>query len=337
LSARRGFLYCYSDVRRPDAVTARIRKSAVVWRELRGLSDPQAADLIRRDQVDILVDLAGHTARNRLLVFARKPAPVQVTYLGYPDTTGLNTIDYRLTDAWADPPGQTERFHTEELVRLPRGAWCYRPPEDAPAVEDLPAWSAGSITFGCFNNFAKVTPRMIGAWADILRDVPGARIILKSPVLMESSTRRLALERFRAHGIEGARVGLFGPVEPEQHLAFYNWIDIALDTFPYHGTTTTCEALWMGVPVVVLAGATHASRVGVSLLASVGLADWAADSLEAYVERAVRAARELDRLRLLRAGLRERMAQSPLTDAKVLTRDLEAAYRRMWRRWCESP
>jgi len=332
---RRNFeIYCYADVRIADAVTERIRRLPVQWRDLHGVADADVAELIRRDEIDILVDLAGHTTGNRLMVFARKPAPVQVTYLGYPDTTGLRTIDYRLTDRWADPPGRTEHLHTEELVRLPRGAWCYRPPENPPEAGPLPAQSSGTVTFGCFNNLAKVTPRLIAAWAGILRRTPQARLILKSPVLVDGSTRRLVLERFRQHGVADGRVQLFGPVKREHHLSLYQWIDLALDTFPYHGTATTCEALWMGVPVVVLEGATHASRVGVSLLSSVGLTDWIVTDWEGYVELALRRASDLAGLAELRAALRARMLRASLTDAQAVTRDLEEAYRRMWRRWC---
>jgi len=329
-------VYCYADVRIADAVTERIRRLPVVWRDLQGLSDAQAAEQVRRDGIDILVDLAGHTAGNRLRMMARKPAPVEVTAVGYPDTTGLETIDYRLTDAWADPPGTTERLHTEELVRLPRGAWCYRPPEDAPDVAELPARQTGAITFGCFNNLAKVTPRMMHAWARILERTPGARLILKSPILVDGSTRRLVLERFRREGVAEGRVQLFGPVKKPHHLGLYGWIDIALDTFPYHGTATTCEALWMGVPVVTLAGATHVSRVGVSLLASLGLTGWVASDWEGYIELAARKARKVEALAELRAGLRQRMARAPLTDAIGYSRQVEEAYRRMWRRWCAS-
>ena len=326
-------VYCYSNVAKPDAVTQRFRGFAHGWREIPGLTDTQVVELIRQDRIDILVDLAGHTAGNRLLVFARKPAPVQVTYLGYLDTTGLEAIDYRLTDAWADPVGQTEHLHTEELVRLPGSFLCYRSWVDAPAVADLPALQAGTVTFGSFNYLAKLTPRMIAAWSALLRQLPGSRLILKSTPLSDESTRRLVWERFRVHGLAEDRIRLCGPLTPEEHLQLYNQIDIALDTFPYHGTTTTCEALWMGVPVVVLAGATHASRVGVSLLASVGLTDWIADSAEGYVELAAQMARDPDRLAQLRAGLRQRMAASPLSDAAGFTRHLEETYRWMWRRW----
>lgn len=327
-------VYCYSNVARPDAATQRFQAMADHWREIRGLTDPQAAELIREDRIDILVDLAGHTAGSRLMVFARKPAPVQVTWCGYAATTGLVAIDYRLTDALVDPPGKTGHLHTEELVPLPVPFTCYRPPADAPEVSDLPALATGAITYGSFNFLAKVTPRMIAAWSLLLGEAPGAKLVLKSAPLVDESTRKLVWERFRAHGIGPERVELLGPVGHTEHLQAYHRIDIALDTFPYHGTTTTCEALWMGVPVVVLAGATHASRVGVSLLASVGLGDWVAQSVQDYVELAGRMAQDLDRLAALRAGLRDRVAHSPLTDAARFSRHLEAAYRRMWRRWC---
>jgi len=328
-------VYCYSNVARPDAVTQRIRAAADHWRDIRGMKDTAAADLIRADGIDILVDLAGHTAGTRLMALARKPAPVQATWCGYPATTGLEAIDYRVTDGLCDPPGGADGLHTEKLVRLPAPFTCYRPPDDAPEVGPLPARETGAVTFGSFNFLAKVTPRMIAAWSALLTEVPGSKLALKSAPLVDEATRRLVWQRFQALGIPPERVLLLGPVGPREHLASYHRIDIALDTFPYHGTTTTCEALWMGVPVVTLAGATHASRVGVSLLESVGLGDWTADSIEDYVERAARAARDLDGLAALRAGLRAQMAASPLMDAARFARNLEDAYRRMWRRWCE--
>ncbi len=327
-------VYCYSNVARPDAVTRRFQSLADHWRDIHGLRDSEAADLIREDRIDILVDLAGHTAGSRLLVFARKPAPVQATWCGYPATTGLAAIDYRITDALADPPGVTDRFHTERLVRLPGAFLCYGPPADAPVVSDLPSRSNGRITFGCFNFLAKVTPQIIAAWSALLEAVPGSRLVIKSAPLVDESTRRLVWERFKAHGADPERVELLGPVTPDEHLNTYHRIDIALDTFPYHGTTTTFEALWMGVPVVTMAGRTHASRVGVSVLENAGLGDWVAGSLEEYVALAAAKARRPDLLGELRAGLRDRLRRSPLTDAALFTSRLEEAYRRMWRNWC---
>ncbi len=326
-------VHLFSNVGRPDGVTQRFQALADRWHDIRGLTDEEAAKLVRLQEIDILVDLAGHTAENRLLVFARRPAPVQVTYCGYPNTTGLEAIDYRLTDEWADPPGRTEHLHTEELVRLPRGLLCYLPPAGAPEVGPVPARETGRVTFGSFNALPKVRPPAIAAWAEILRRVPDSRIMLKSKGLADPDGCRRIVELFSRHGIEEARVELAGSLPShEHHLSLYGSIDIALDTFPYQGTATTCEALWMGVPVVVLAGATHVARVGVSLLGRVGLPYLVADTREAYIDRAVALAGDLERLAGLRSGLRRRMADSPLTDAGSFTRDLEEAYRRIWTR-----
>lgn len=328
---------CYSNVARPDDLTARFAALADHWRPIHGLPDGQVADEIRADRIDILVDLAGFTTGGRLLVLARKPAPVQVSWLGYPNTTGLPTVDYRLTDAWADPPGETDAWHTEELVRLPRGFLCYRPPGDAPPAGELPSLGAGRVTFGCFNNLAKVTPGAIAAWAAILDRLPGSRLVLKSKPLADAGARRQIQEEFLRQGIPEPRLVLMGPIPAHSHhLQLYNEIDIALDTFPYNGTTTTCEALWMGVPVITVAGRRHASRVGASLLWNVGLPELIARSADESVELAVALARDGERMRRLRAGLRDRMARSALTGASAFTEALEQAYRRMWRRWCGS-
>jgi predicted O-linked N-acetylglucosamine transferase (SPINDLY family) len=324
-------IYVYAQVLVPDALTPRLRAHAAVWRSLVGLSDEKAADLIRQDQIDILVDLAGHTAHNRLLVFARKPAPVQVTCLGYPNSTGLSAMDYRLTDAYADPPGHTESQHTERLIRLAPCAWCYQPGA-APALAEGPA---GPITFGCFNNLAKVTEPMLKVWGRILRAVPQSRLLLKAFGLGSASTRERVLGLFGQEGIAPERLEMRG-YEPgyDGHLALYGRMDIALDTFPYHGTSTTCEALWMGVPVVSLAGSSHVSRVGVSLLSNSGLAELVAGTEDDYVRIAVDLAGDRPRLSHLRATLRQRMAHSPLMDAPRYARNVEAAYRDMWRQWC---
>ncbi len=297
-----------------------------------GLSDAQAVDLIRQDGIDILVDLAGHTGNNRLLVFARKPAPVQVAWLGYPNTTGLSTMDYRLTDAFADPPGMTDAFYSEQLVRLPQTAWCFRPTDAAPIS---PRADGAPMTFGSFNNFAKVTDAMLRTWATLLRALPEARLLLKSRSLADASVQRHVREILHAAEVMPDRVDLRGqPSTYPDHLASYAGVDIALDTFPYHGTTTTCEALWMGVPVITLAGRTHVSRVGVSLLSNVGLAEYVADDPDQYVQIALDLAADKSRLAELRENLRRRMEQSPLMDAPGFARNVEAAYRTMWQRWC---
>ncbi len=326
---------CYADVARRDHVTGYFQSIAQKWRDICKLSNDAVARLIMQDRIDILVDLAGHTGRRRMLILARKPAPVQVTYLGYPDTTGLSTIDYRITDGWADPPGETEQLHTEELFRLPRGFLCYRSVEDSPAVAPLPASIHGHITFGSFNNLAKITPEVIAVWASILRAVPGSRLMLKSKSLEDEATVKRYEELFSKEGISAARLDFAGWVSViGDHIETYRHVDIALDPFPYNGATTTCEALWMGVPVIVLAGSAHAGRVGVSLLNQIELPELIATNSEDYIAMAVALAENPKRLALLRKDLRTRMQDSPLCDGQAFARDVEEAYREMWRRWC---
>jgi protein O-GlcNAc transferase len=319
-----------------DATTNRLRALSDEWRVIDGMNDDDALALIRNDEIDILVDLSGHTGRNRMPLFARRAAPIQVTYIGYPNTTGLATMDYRLTDAWADPVGLTERLNTEELVRLDGGYLCYRPPVDSPPVGEPPVLANGHITFGSFNNLAKVNPALIARWAAILNGVPGSRMMLKTKPLADAGARDLLLSSFARYGIAPDRLVLSGWADDTAgHLARYSDIDIALDTFPYHGTTTTCEALWMGVPVVTCAGEIHASRVGVSLLSGIGLDELIASSMEGYVETAISLAHDVSRLRRLRAALRARMTSSPITDKARIARAVETAYRTMWRRLVE--
>jgi predicted O-linked N-acetylglucosamine transferase (SPINDLY family) len=328
---------CYSNVMHPDAMTAQLRAMADGWREVAGISDEQMTQMIRDDRIDILVDLSGHTADNRLLVFARRAAPIQVNYLGYPNTTGLPTMDYRITDAWADPPGMTEAQHTETLVRLPGGFLCYTPPANAPAPRERRG--AGEITFGTFNNFAKVTPAMLATWAKILPAVPGSKLLIKAETLADAATQAAVAQPFAAAGISKDRLLLLGR-EPSfvKHLETYQRIDIALDTFPYHGTTTTCEALWMGVPVVTLAGKAHVSRVGVSLLKQLGLSEWIAHDEAAYVQVATALAQNHPRRQSLSgAALRQRMAKSSLMDRQRFAVEFASALRDMWKALCNNP
>ncbi len=321
-------VFCYSSASSDDAVTRRLRSLADHWRDIAGLPDDHVADRIRADGIDILVDLAGHTGGSRLLVLAHKPAPVQATWIGYPDTSGMAAMDYRITDAIADPPGSTEHLHTEKLVRLPGGFLCYNAPADAPHPAPR---ATGPITFGSFNGLAKLTPQMVELWAKLLGAVPGSRLLVKTYGLAAESARRALREAFSRHGIAGDRLELRPPDGGfAEHLAAYLELDIVLDVFPYNGTTMTCEALWMGVPVVTLAGATHVSRVGASLLERVGLRDLVAATPAEYLDIALRLARDEPRRRELRGSLRERMRRSPLTDARRFTRDLESAYHRLW-------
>lgn len=339
--------FCYAELAHvhiarsgADPVTERLKARADRWIETFGMSDQDLAQRIRADRIDILVDLAGHTANNRLTVFTHRPAPIQVTYLGYPNTTGLSSLDYRLTDTWADPQGQ-EAFYTERLVRLPQGFLCYAPPDYAPEVAASPARANGAITFGSFNALQKTTPEVIAVWARLLHALPGARLILKNRSWASGEQDRSSQEHyhglFEQHGIGRARIELIGwQPSPADHLRMYGQIDIALDTFPYNGTTTTCEALWMGVPVITLAGDRHAGRVGVSLLTRAGLTESIAQTPEDYIKLAVQLAGNTERLGQLRARMRERMRNSPVCDGKTFVRALEDNYRAFWVKWCEA-
>jgi len=328
---------CYMSGGKEDAMTQHLRSLCDHWVSIAGLNDDQAAERIRSDGMDVLVDLSGHTLDNRLGIFARRAAPVQVTYLGYPNTTGLKEMDYRLTDGWADPEElEPERYYTEKLVRLKGGFLSYTPPAGGPEVGSLPALEEGYVTFGSFNNLAKVNEEVVRVWSAILKEVSGSRLLLKNQTLSDAGVRERYRGLFEAQGVDRDRVELLGYVEEKgQHLEIYNRVDIGLDPFPYNGTTTTCEALWMGVPVVVLAGDRHAGRVGVSLLSQAGLKEWITTSEEDYIQRAVELAGDLESLARLRSGLRERMRTSSLCDGKLLASQVEQAYRDMWKKWCD--
>lgn len=327
--------FCYSNVARPDEVTAVFRRVCPRWRDVGRVSDAEAAAQVRRDGIDILVDLAGLTGDNRLRVLAYRPAPVQATYLGYPGTTGLAAVDWRLTDAVANPPG-TEGHFTERLARVEGGFCCYMPPADSPPVGPPPAVANGFVTFGTVMNTIKVNDRVIAAWARVLRAVPGSRLLLVRGTLRSAELRARFHEQFAAHGVDPDRVTLEGTSTQDTRdaLAAYGRMDIALDTFPYNGHTTTCEALWMGLPVIVLAGRSYIDRVGVSLLAMAGLTGMAAESEDAYVALAAGWAADPARLAAARRAQRDRLAASRLLDADACTRAVEAAYRAMWRDWC---
>jgi len=328
-------VYCYYNHPVADQVTQRLKPLAEHWRDISALGDDEAAKQIREDRIDILVDLAGHTAEGRLLTFARKPAPVQVNWLGYLCTTGLSAMDYRISDAQADPIGMSERYYSETLYRLPDTFVCYRPPQDAPEVGSLPAIAQGGITFGSFNSLTKLTPGVRTLWARVLLAVPGSRLLLKTISLADAATRQRLTADFAGQGVGEERL-ILAPSDATHfdHLNRYNQVDIGLDPFPCNGGTTSFDAMWMGVPVVTLAGDRFISRMGVSMLASLGLTELAADTPEDYMAIAARLAGDPDRLAALRAGLRERMANSPLVDAKRFTLNLEKAYREMWANWC---
>lgn len=324
-------VFCYSDVLKPDAFTERMRAYPCVWRDIVSLDDAAAARLIESDGIDILVDLSGHTDV-RLLVFARKPAPVQVTWNGYPNTTGMAAMDYRITDAYADPPGMTEHLHTEKLIRLPGIYMAYQQPHASPPVVLPPSLSKSYVTFGSFNTLPKIGPRVIAVWARILNELPTARLVMLT--VPEGSARTRLTQEFAAHGIGPERLELIARLPSWQFMEAHQQVDIALDPFPYNGTTTTCQTLWMGVPVITLAGSSHVSRVGVSMLSNLGLQRLIARDHQEYVSLAVSLAENREELAALRAGLRERMQASPLTDGARLTGFLETAYVKMWSDYC---
>lgn len=324
---------CYADVARTDDVTKRLQGYADEWHDVLGDTDEQLAARVRADAIDVLVDLNGHTGKNRLLVFARKPAPVQVSYLGYCNTTGLAAMDYRITDPVADPPGPGDELYTERLLRLPGGFSCYRPPDEAPEIGDVPALRNGYITFGSLHNLVKLNAVVIETWARLLHEAPTARLLILRTTLTEVARERL-LRLFAEHGIGPERLDLQSKLPPGGHLPAYNGFDISLDVFPWSGHTTACESLWMGVPVVTLRGASHAGRMVSSVLTQLGLTEWIAETPEQYVALAKRMAEDLAVLATLRRTLRERMVASLLCDGPRLAREVEAAYRDAWRQWC---
>ena len=328
---RRQFeILCYFGGGQPDWMTKLIRGLAGSWRNTLGVPDAGLAEMIRRDGVDILVSLTMHTAGNRLPVFARRPAPVQVAWLAYPGSTGLESIGYRLTDAHMAPPGQDSAWSSEEPVRLPDCWCCYDPAGESPEINALPASSAEGVTFGSLNNFAKVDDGVLALWARVLEAAQGSKLLMLCP---EGRSRERVRAFFGARGIAAERVELVGYVSRWDYLRRYERIDVGLDSFPCNGMTTTCDALWMGAPVLTLPGKMPVSRAGLSILSTVGLAELAASSEEDYVRMAVELAGNLPRLAHLRATLRGRMLASPLMDAPRFARNVEAAYRSMWERW----
>lgn len=321
----------YSTTRVSDAFTSRLAPLADRWSVLVDLDDEAMAERIGNDAIDILVECTGHMAGNRMLVMARKPAPVQVSFPLYPNTTGLSAIDYRIMDPYFGPPG-AEALHSEILVRLPDVHVCYTPGEDAPEPPARPPFlETGRFTFGCFNNYAKVRDPVVALWARILTQLPDARLVLKWHGLGDDRPDWVHA-RFARHGIAAERIETLG-FQKNQYDAYLD-VDLTLDPFPANGGTTSCDSLWMGVPVVTLAGAVPFSRVGLCHLTNLGLSELVAGSPEDYERIAIGLARDPERLERLRSGLRQRMATSPLTDGQRYTRNLEAAYRTMWRRWC---
>ena len=322
-------IYCYSANRFSDWMTRYFSEKAEHFVDISHLSDAEAAERIEADQIDILVDLSGHMAGNRLGMFSHRPAPVQATYLGYPATTGCSFMDFRLVDGLTDPDG-SDACATERLIRLPGPFLCYSPFPDAPEIAPLPALASGHITFGSFNNATKISDETLDLWSRVLAGLPDSRLFIKASCFSDTTICDQFHQRFAQHGIDPARIDFSGLIASvQEHLGSYGKVDIALDTFPYHGTTTTCEALWMGVPVITLVGDLHAARVGLTLLTAVGLGGLATTSTADFVSLAVAFSEDKEQLANLRSHLRQVVAGSPLCDRARFTRGLEAAYRKM--------
>lgn len=320
-------IFCYANQHVSDAVTDRLKKNVEHWREVASLSDEELADAIRCDQIDILVDLSGHTAKNRLLVFARKPAPIQVSMIGYMQTTGLSAMDYRITDEHLDPTGVSDEFNTEKLIRLPSGAATFQIPSDCPEVNELPALKNGFVTFASFNNLAKVSPEAVRAWAEILHGAPTARLLLVG------RTGNSLKDDFQSHGISADRLEFSERLPMRDFLELHHRVDFLLDTFPYNGGTTSLLALWMGVPIVTLAGEGTVGRTGAGILQGVGLSNLVALNTAEYVRITLSQITDLDALARLRQSLRARLSPS-LENPGIFTSQLENAFRKIWREWC---
>ncbi len=328
-------IFCYSNLHTPDDVTARLQQYAGHWRHIAGKNDDQVAEQIINDEIDILVDLSGHTAGNRLMVFARKPAPVQLTWLGYVNTTGLHAIDYHIVDSVAVPDGE-EKYYTEQMVRLPTGFVCFNPPANAPEVQQSPITSNDTVTFGSVNNLIKINPEVIALWSEILTRRENSRLLFQAKPFGDHFVRDRYAKLFEEQGIAVGRVEFVPSLSAREFLKLHNRIDIALDPFPFNGITTTCNTLWMGVPVITLMGERYCSRMAASALKRLGLDELIANTKDEYVTKAIELAANAERLNELRMGMRDRMLASPLCDAKGFTQTIEEAYADIWQQYVAS-
>ncbi len=327
-------IYCYYNNTKVDEITQKIQQCADHWINCVGWTDEQLATKIHQDQIDILVDFSGHTGKNHLLTFARKPAPIQFFHtIGYSNTTGLTAIDYRITDNYVDPEIHSQ-YSAETLVCMPHSYYCYSPNMDTPLVNELPNLRNGYITLGSFNAYSKLNDQTLGWWADILHALPQARLKLLAKSFVDAEVKQMTLEKFKALGIAMERLQLGYATSSEATLAHYHQVDIALDTYPFNGATTTCQALWMGVPVLTLVGKTPAARAGLSILTTVGLNDWVTDSPQNYVTACVQLSKNIEALQILRQQLRTKMQTSPLMDGAKYTQYLENKCREAWQHWC---
>ncbi|MFA7230184.1 MAG: hypothetical protein WC071_02830 [Victivallaceae bacterium] len=323
-------VYCYSDVDFPDEITARIKQSASCWRNIFGADCDAIRNLIRGDRIDILIDLSGHTNGKLLEIFALRTAPIQMSWLGYPGSAGLSNIDFRIGDKLTDQENADKLF-SEKIIRLEHGFWTYRPPTESPPIAQLPCLKNNIFTFGSFNHQAKITEKVIEAWSSILQHDYSARLLIKNSSLSNECVREYVWKKFDQYGISAGRIILFPfSANMYEHLATYNEVDVALDTFPYNGTTTTFEALWMGVPVLTVTGNRHASRVGYAIMERIGLSEYIAGSMESYLRIASELPEKIKELGELRRTLRNRLQESPYCQIRERTRDFEAACRQAY-------
>ncbi len=327
-------IFCYSNNSKKDTFTERLIADVDHWRPCANMADDEMARCIQADGIDILVDLSGHTAHNRLLVFARKPAPIQITYLGYPGTSGLTAMDYRLTDQYTEPAedSRADRYYTEELLRLPDSMWCYRPAQEMPEVTPLPALTNGYLTFGSFNNANKLGGACLELWAALLCNLPRSRLLMVT--VPEGQVRERLIRQFMAHGVASDRISFCGRLPSREFQKMLQQVDITLDPFPVNGATTTCESLWLGVPVLTLVGNRFLSRAGLSVLSAAQLPDFAATTPDEFIKTAALLANNLPLLANIRAGLRSHLASTPLLDQQRFARNMEGIYRNVWNRWC---
>jgi predicted O-linked N-acetylglucosamine transferase (SPINDLY family) len=324
-------VFCYSSISAPDELTKRLEGYADHWRPVFGVSDEQLAEQIRADRIDILVDLTMHMARGRPLLFARKPAPVQIAWLAYPGTTGLDAIDWRFTDPNLDPPGEHDQWYAEKSYRLPDTFWCYDPLLTWLAVNELPALAAGHVTFGGLNNLMKMNPPSLVRWARVMKELPSSRLLM---LAAPGSSRQGMIDLFTQQGVDAGRIDFVARQSRLKYLETYHRIDLSMDMLPYNGHTTSLDSYWMGVPVVTLVGQTVVGRAGLSQLTNLGLTELIAHTEEEFVRITVGLASDVPRLAKLRQELRQRMEQSPLMDARRFARGVESAYRSIWRQWC---
>jgi len=328
-------VFCYDNGSEKDQVNSVLRNHVEHWINVENMNDEALAERIRSDGIQVLVDLSGHTRKHRLQLFGHKPAPVQATWLGYLNTTGVRAIDWRITDTRADPAPQSRKWHVERLWHLPNCAWIWEPPLNFSAeVSELPCARRGHITFGSFNTFRKINDVVIETWSTLLRQIPDARLRVYGAPGGRAVDR--VYDLFESYGISSSRVDLFASIEYQRYLLAYRDVDISLDPFPYNGGATTCESLWMGVPVVTLAGSGGFARSGASIAGAVGLSELVANTIIEYVDIALRLARDRENLGNMRRSLRQKVLSSPLADVRGFTCDLESAYRGMWLHWKET-